>query len=178
MVVTSPTEKIDSTGVLPAEFVRNDAVLVLARSTSDTDLCLRWADDPEQTDKFLFPSGRYSPLQYPLAESWVDHPIPLVISKFSYDMANGEAQSIFNAIPRIISKAEEGSVLYRVCNAVGCAFIARATRYPTAARDQARAYGTALAAVNLALRDPQQYKSDSILLGVWLLSLYEVRSQT
>ncbi|KAJ6147670.1 hypothetical protein N7497_009652 [Penicillium chrysogenum] len=111
------------------------------------------------------------PLQYPLAESWNDHCLPLVMNKFLFDMA----KSVYNAIPCVISKAHERSAHYLVCNAVGFAYMANANRSLDTAINRSRAYGTALAAVRSAVRGPQQCKSDDTLLGVWLLSLYEVR---
>ncbi|KAJ6184745.1 hypothetical protein N7519_006046 [Penicillium mononematosum] len=111
------------------------------------------------------------PLQYPLAESWNDHCLPLVMNKFLFDMA----KSVYNAIPCVISKAHERSALYLVCNAVGFAYMANAHRSLDTAINRSRAYGAALAAIHSAVRGPQQCKSDDTLLGVWLLSLYEVR---
>lgn len=115
-------------------------------------------------------TSRGFPLQYPLAESWNGLSIPLVINQFSFR----EARIVFNTIPRVVSKTEEGSALYLACNTVGCAYLTNVTRSLNAISDQARAYGTALAAVNSVLQDPHQYKSNSTLLGVWLLSIYEV----
>lgn len=85
------------------------------------------------------------------------------------------ATSVYNAIPCVISKADERSALYRVCNAVGFAYMANANRSIDTAINRSRAYGAALAAIHSAVRGPQQRKSDDTLLGVWLLSLYEVR---
>jgi hypothetical protein len=93
------------------------------------------------------------------------------MNKFLFDMA----KSVYNAIPCVISKAHERSALYLVCNAVGFAYMANANRSLDTAINRSRAYGTALAAVRSAVRGPQQCKSDDTLLGVWLLSLYEVR---
>jgi hypothetical protein len=148
----------------------NPSALVESRGvaciTSDADLV-------EPTDQFLLSSERH-PLHRPLTESWNNHFMPLVINKFSFDMG----KSVYNAIPCVISKAEEGSALYLACSAVGRAYIANTTWSPNVKSDRAKAYGTALAAVNSALRDPEQRKSDNTLLGVWLLSLYEVRYYT
>ncbi|RFU27687.1 hypothetical protein B7463_g8634, partial [Scytalidium lignicola] len=124
-----------------------------------------------QKDEFPFSAETYSPLQYPLPESWNKHCIPLVMNKFSFDMVG----SIYSIIPRAISKAEEGSAFYQAFSAVGCAYVANVSWSLQAISNRAMAYGTALSAVNLALRDPQQCKSDSTLLSVWLLGMYEVR---
>jgi len=133
----------------------------------------KWTDALEQAEGFLHTSKRYSLLQYPLTESWSNHCLPLVIKKVSCDMC----MSIFCTIPRVITKAEEGSALLQACNAVGYAYVAHMAWSPRAISDQSRAYGTALAAVNSALRDPRRCKSDDTLLGVWLLGLYEVTHQ-
>lgn len=170
--LTSPTE-IDRKGIQTPASVGDDAAS--GRITFHPDLSLQSANHLEQADRSIFFSDRHSPVQDLLAEPRDVYLVPLVMNKFSCDIGRGADNSIFNTIPHVISKAEEGSALYGVCNAIGCALIANTTRYPEATRDQARTYGTALAAVNLDIQDPQRYKSDNTLLGVWLLSLYEVR---
>jgi hypothetical protein len=127
----------------------------------------------EQTDGFQLSSERYSLLTYSLAESWNNHFMPFTMNhlKSVFCIASG----VFDSITRMISNAEEGSALYQACNAVGCAHLAKQTQFSKAIYDRARAYGAALTAVNLAIRDPQQCKSEKTLLGVWLLGRYEVR---
>lgn len=156
--ITDP-QGIDSAKIRPAELKseqRHRARSVVASNTS--------AGFPRS-------SVRHSLLQYPLAESWNDHSIPLVINQFSFR----EAKIVFNTIPRVVSETEGGSALYLACNTVGCAYLTNKTCSPNAISDKARAYGTALAAISSVLKDPRQCKSNSTLLGVWLLSIYEVR---
>lgn len=99
--------------------------------------------------------------------------MPFVINKFK--LAFEMSKSIFNAIPDVLSKAEEKSALYQACNAVARAYMATITRTSKATSDRAKAYGFALMATRSAIQDPQRCKSDNTLLAVWLLGLYEVR---
>ncbi|RFU34116.1 hypothetical protein B7463_g2194, partial [Scytalidium lignicola] len=139
-------------------------------SDSSTFVDARDVAETTSPEGFLLSSKEYTPLLYPLTESWNDHCVPLVINKFSFDTG----KSVYNAIPHVASKAEEGSPLYLACNAVGCAYIANSTQYPSHLPDQSKAYRTALNAVYSALSDPQRCKSDNTILGVWLLALYEL----
>lgn len=139
--------------------------------------CYTYPDDsPEICTAESQASKLHYPLQDSLPESWNDHVIPLIISKFSFDIARGFNKSIFNTIPRVIAEVEDGSVLFTACNAVGCAYMANITRSPNVIFYRAKAYTTALAALNSALLDPQEHTNDKVLLSVWLLSLYEVSS--
>jgi hypothetical protein len=99
----------------------------------------------------------------------------MIIDTFTNPKATGITYSFFRIIPRLISEAhkDEAPILL-ACNAVGYAYLANKARLPIAARHRAHAYSTALSAINQALCDPVQYKSDSTFLAVWLLSLYEV----
>jgi hypothetical protein len=132
----------------------------------------QWTHISQHIDEFPVLSERYTSLLYPLAESWNDHFMPLVIDKFKFSFKT--AKWIFNTIPHILSKAKEGSPLYQACNAVGCAYLMRMNRSPKAISSQARAYGRAITVINSAFGNPYQYKNDDILLSVWLLNLYEV----
>lgn len=69
---------------------------------------------------------------------------------------------------------DKGSALYQVCNAIGRVYITNMTNCPTARSQQAYAYGKAIAAINTDLRDPRRCGHDEILVGVFLLSIYEV----
>jgi hypothetical protein len=100
--------------------------------------------------------------------------MPLVLNKLSCDEVNGNHNTIFNAIPRVVSMADKGSALYQVCDAIGRVYIANMTNSPTARSQQAYAYGKAITAINKDLRDPQRCRRDEILVGVFLLSIYEV----
>jgi hypothetical protein len=100
--------------------------------------------------------------------------MPLVLNKLSCDEVNGNHNTIFNAIPRVVSMADKGSALYQVCDAIGRVYIANMTNSPTARSQQAYAYGKAITAINKDLRDPQRSRRDEILVGVFLLSIYEV----
>jgi hypothetical protein len=82
---------------------------------------------------------------------------------------------MFATIPRIISSTQEGSAVYAVCDAIACAYVARATRSAAAVVKRTQAYGIALRVVNTALADPTQSKTDSTLLAVWMFVVYEVR---
>lgn len=99
--------------------------------------------------------------------------MPFVINKFK--LAFEMSKETFNAIPDVLSKAEEKSALYQACNAVARAYMASITRTSKATSDRAKAYGSALMATRSAIQDPQRCKSDNTLLAVWLLGLYEVR---
>ena len=102
--------------------------------------------------------------------------IPLVLQKFSAGLADtGIDGGMFTTIPRIISSTQEGSPVYAVCDAVACAYMASITGSAAATVQRTRAYGTALRAVNAALADPVQCKSDSTLFAVWMFVVYEVR---
>ncbi|KAJ5208137.1 hypothetical protein N7449_002516 [Penicillium cf. viridicatum] len=124
------------------------------------------------SDQVRLLSGQTSPLIYPLAESWNTHFMPFVINKFK--LAFEMSKDIFNAIPDVLSKAEEKSALYQACNAVARAYMASITRTSKATSDRAKAYGSALMATRSAIQDPQRCKSDNTLLAVWLLGLYEL----
>ncbi|KAH8693588.1 hypothetical protein BGW36DRAFT_301336 [Talaromyces proteolyticus] len=112
------------------------------------------------------------PMVYPLTESWSNHFMPLTMNYLKD--AFGVASDLFHTITRMISKVEEGSVLYQACNAVGFAYIATQRQYPKTIPTRARIYGTALKAVNRAIQDQQQLRSDRTLLSVWLLGRCEL----
>ncbi|CAI7615098.1 unnamed protein product [Penicillium pancosmium] len=114
--------------------------------------------------------------QYSIAESWDDHLMPLVLNKLSCDDVNGNHKTIFKAIPHVISMTGKGSALYQVCDAIGRVYIANMTNSPTARSQQTYAYGKAIKAINRDIRDPQRCRSDEILVGVFLLSIYELLS--
>lgn len=173
--------RIESVSSFPANMKRDrrktrnqeghSPALVERLPLRDADCARPFTDLVEPTDGLL-----HAPLLHPLPELWNDHVIPLVLNKFSIDLADdAEANSMFNTVPRVISKAEQGSAVYQVCNAIGRAYLASTTWSPNAIVERARAYGAALVAVNSALEDPLQCKSDSTLLAVWLFVVYEVR---
>lgn len=151
------------------------AAFLLAGLASDTDLALPWTDLLDQTDGFLTSTERHSLPWYCVSESWNEHLMPLIMNKSSFEMEDGKTKGIFSTIPPLLSNAKEGSPLDLARKAVSCAYLANTTRSSNAISNRSQAYGIALTAINQALQDPQQYRSDSTLLGVWLLSLYEVR---
>lgn len=113
---------------------------------------------------------------YQPAQVWSHHVIPLVLNKFSVELVDTSVDSnMFATIPRIISRTQEGSTVYAVCNAIACAYLASTTGTTAATANKTRAYVTALSTVNAALGDPVQRKDDSTLLAIWMFVVYEVR---
>ncbi|OKL64002.1 hypothetical protein UA08_00829 [Talaromyces atroroseus] len=108
-------------------------------------------------------------LQRPLPEMWNNHALPFLLSKFQRKFA----ESVYSVVAFVISHVEEGSVLFKVCSAVGLAYMANITRSLQAIAEREQAYGAAISAVNVLLKDPQQWQSDRILLSVWLLGQCE-----
>ncbi|KAJ5548434.1 hypothetical protein N7513_005668 [Penicillium frequentans] len=114
---------------------------------------------------------------YEPSQVWSHHVIPLVLDKFTVDLVDTRIDSsMFATIPRIISRTNEGSSVYSVCNAIACAYLATTTGTTAATVNRARAYGTALKTVNQALNDPVECKSDSTLLAIWMFVVYEFLS--
>jgi hypothetical protein len=112
----------------------------------------------------------HAPLQHSLSETWDGHAFPFLLSKFQGKFA----ESVYHVVASVVSHAEDGSALYKVCSAVGLAYLANMTRSSTALADREWAYGAAISAVNLDLQDPRQWTSDRTLLSVWLLGQCEV----
>ncbi|KAH8698395.1 hypothetical protein BGW36DRAFT_293631 [Talaromyces proteolyticus] len=104
----------------------------------------------------------------PLPVIWTDHALPLACDKFAFSCP------VFSTVHRLLSRAEEGSATYLAAYAVGCAYLASMDHSNTALSRHIKAYAKAVSAMNLALRDAEQVRSDSTLLGVWLLGLYEL----
>lgn len=150
------------------EVGRSSAMLPSRKAT------VQWIDSGEQTGELQLSSKLDSPLQYSITESWDNHYMPLVMNKFLFDVV----KSVYNAIPAVVSKADEDSALYQACHAVGRAYMANTTLTSRAVSKRSKAYATALGAIHSAIQDPEQRTSDNTLLGVWLLSLYEVRPIT
>ncbi|KAJ5619690.1 hypothetical protein N7510_003674 [Penicillium lagena] len=114
-------------------------------------------------------------LQYPLAEPWDAHRMPLVMSKLSSDVVNGHRKTIFNTILDMVSASNSGSTLHQVCDAIGRVYITNTTMHALAARSsQAQSYRKAIIALNSDLRDPRLSQRDDALACVFLLSVYEV----
>ncbi|CAI7631462.1 unnamed protein product [Penicillium glandicola] len=84
------------------------------------------------------------------------------------------AKLIYNTIPDVLSKAEEGSALYQACDAVAHAYMVSITRTSKGTSDRTKAYGRALMAMRSTIQDPHLCKSDNTLLAIWLLGLYEL----
>lgn len=83
--------------------------------------------------------------------------------------------TMLNAISNIISQNEHESPLYKAFDAVGCTFLARTNPSKNALAHRIKAYRDALTAVNSTLRESQKCKTNTTLLTVWVLGLYEVR---
>lgn len=109
----------------------------------------------------------------PLSEDWKNHFIPLALDglRISADMP----LTMINAISNIISQNEHESSLYNAFDAVGCTFLARTNPSKGALAHRIKAYRNALTAVNSTLRDSQKCITNTTLLTVWVLGLYEVR---
>lgn len=109
----------------------------------------------------------------PLSEDWNNHFIPLAMAglRMSADMP----LTMLNAISNIISQNEHESPLYKAFDAVGCTFLARTNPSKNALAHRIKAYRDALTAVNSTLRESQKCKTNTTLLTVWVLGLYEVR---
>jgi hypothetical protein len=111
-------------------------------------------------------------MPHPLSESWDVHFLPVFLA--GVQPAQDISRDIYNVIFRLAAQATPSSALYHACNAVGSGFLARKTRSINAVPNHARAYGTALAKLRIALQHPHDVKSDNTLLAIWILSLYEV----
>jgi Fungal Zn(2)-Cys(6) binuclear cluster domain len=116
---------------------------------------------------------------YEPPQVWSQHVIPLVLDKFSVALveatSTGSDGGMFATIPRIIASTPQGSPVYAVSNAIACAYVASTTGSAAAVANRARAYGEALAAVNVALDDRAECQNDSTLLAIWMFVVYEVR---
>lgn len=112
----------------------------------------------------------------PLSEDWNNHFIPLALAglRMSADMP----LTMLNAISNIISQNEHESPLYKAFDAVGCTFLARTNLTKNALARRIKAYRNALTAVNSTLRDSQKCRTNTTLLTVWVLGLYEVRTSS
>ncbi|KAH8699094.1 hypothetical protein BGW36DRAFT_377274 [Talaromyces proteolyticus] len=132
-------------------------------------------DDSRNPPAYHFDKADPGP-QVPIVESWTVHMLPLVMSKFSSDIRNGNSQTIYNAIPRLVSKAGAGSALHLVCDAIGRIYLSKATLSRRERSAQYSAYGKAITAINADLRDPRRWESDETLVGVFLLGIYELLS--
>lgn len=108
----------------------------------------------------------------PLLEFWHDHFMPFVLDELKLYFTL--ADDAFSSVPRLLSKAREGSSLYSACNAVGRAYMMGKTRSAKAVSEGARAYGNALSTLRSAIGDRQECRSDNTLLAIWFLSMFEV----
>jgi hypothetical protein len=135
------------------------------KGTTTSTTCI--AQDQGQSP---LPLGSHATLQRPMGKPG-DRFIPLVLAKVAKYISG---DSLFITIPRIVTQAESRSPIYKVCNAIGLAYVTSKTQGPTADATKARGYRCALAAVNAALQDPRRQTLDSTLLAVWLFGVYEV----
>jgi hypothetical protein len=102
--------------------------------------------------------------------------VALVLNLFSTDTDGGKSYGLLESLPELVGSATEESCL-------NLAIRALAKAYASNQRDNLRsnvnnhaveAYGKALKATNLALKDPILRLQDSTLVSVWLLSVHEV----
>jgi hypothetical protein len=105
----------------------------------------------------------------PVSEPWNEHVIPLAVNKFSFPC------TIFSTVQSVLSRAKEGSALYKAAYAVGCAYLSSMDRSKNAVVMRTKAYAAAISTMNLVIRNATQATHDSTLLGVWLLGVYEVK---
>lgn len=115
-------------------------------------------------------------IRNPLSEDWNNHFVPLALAglRVYADMS----LTMINAISNIISQNEHGSPLYKAFDAVGCAYLARTNPLKNALAHRIKAYREALTALNSTLCDSQKCRTNTTLLTVWVLGLYEVGSST
>lgn len=135
---------------------------------------LKKHEDLDSSSKALSPYHRKITINNPLFENWNNHFIPLALAglRISADMP----LTMLNAISNIVSQNRHGSPLYKAFDALGCAFLAQTDPSKNALAHRIKAYRNALTAVNTTLRDPQKCKTNTTLLTVWVLGLYEVRA--
>jgi hypothetical protein len=144
------------------------------RQQREDDDFFKKQDDFESSLKGLSRYRKKAPINNPLIEDWNNHFIPLVLTglRSIADMP----LAMLNAISNIISQNEHESPLYKAFDAVGCTFLARTNPSKNALAHRIKAYRNALTAVNLTLRDSQKCRTNTTLLTVWVLGLYEVRT--
>ncbi|EED21837.1 conserved hypothetical protein [Talaromyces stipitatus ATCC 10500] len=106
-----------------------------------------------------------------LTETWNNHFIPLALTgmRSSTDMP----LTIINTISHLISQEKRESALYGAFNALACVFLGQTDRSKNALALRIKSYRNALTAINSTLRDPQKCKSNSTLLAIWVLGVYE-----
>lgn len=133
-------------------------------------------EERSESSKGLSHFRKKATISNPLSEDWNNHFIPLALAglRLSADMP----LTMLNAISNILSQNEHESPLYKAFEAVACTFLARTNPSKNALAHRIRAYRNALTAVNSTLRDSQNCRTNTTLLSVWVLGLYEVRSGT
>ncbi|KAE8554647.1 hypothetical protein TMatcc_005795 [Talaromyces marneffei ATCC 18224] len=128
-------------------------------------------EDFDSSAKGLSPYRKQIMIHDQLSENWDNHFIPLALAglRISADMP----LTMLNAISNIISQNDHESPLYKALNAVGYTFLARTNPSKNTLAQRIKAYRNALTAVNSTLRDSQKCRTNTTLLTVWVLGLYE-----
>uniref|UniRef100_A0A093VLC5 White-opaque regulator 1 n=1 Tax=Talaromyces marneffei PM1 TaxID=1077442 RepID=A0A093VLC5_TALMA len=128
-------------------------------------------EDFDSSAKGLSPYRKQIMIHDQLSENWDNHFIPLALAglRISADMP----LTMLNVISNIISQNDHESPLYKALNAVGYAFLARTNPSKNTLAQRIKAYRNALTAVNSTLRDSQKCRTNTTLLTVWVLGLYE-----
>ncbi|OKL56063.1 hypothetical protein UA08_08622 [Talaromyces atroroseus] len=129
--------------------------------------------DRRKRPSSLVPQYHFLPLGHDLSNLHADHFVSLVLHHFSIASADVDLESPVKILPHLIPAAEEGSPLHNVSKTLGCSYLPSTIRSHHSTT-LARAYGNSLVAINRALRDPTERTSDSTLLSVWLLRVYEL----
>lgn len=146
------------------------------RQLGEDDEFFQNQERSESSSKDLSHYRKRTSISNPLSEDWNNHFIPLALAglRMSADMP----LTMLNAISNIISQNEHESPLYKAFDAVGCTFLARDNPTKNALARRIKAYRNALTAVNSTLRDSQKCRTNTTLLTVWVLGLYEVRTSS
>lgn len=122
-------------------------------------------------DKILSRDGWHSPPSRKRPEDWEAFATPLVLQMLSN---NNRPPRVCGVLPTMLLTAADNSPLPLSCRALGTAVLANKVDSQSARAIRDQTYGKALVATNNALGDAEMCKEDDVLVGVWMLSLYEV----
>jgi hypothetical protein len=84
------------------------------------------------------------------------------------------SNEVHDIIRRIIRQAAAGSPIRQICNAFDPAYNVSKSRLVQSNQNKGHACQSVLAAIKIALQDPQQRSLDSTLAAVWMIEVYEV----
>ncbi|KAH8693948.1 hypothetical protein BGW36DRAFT_345844 [Talaromyces proteolyticus] len=110
-------------------------------------------------------------LRKPLVEPWDVHFFPLFMRNFKATRI--PLTHIHDFIPRVFANVGPSSALYNACNALAWMFVTGKSLSLKATVNKEKAFGSAVMALRSDLKSLRQCKSDSTLLTIWLLGLYE-----